>query len=85
MSDITEAIKNSPTVAASIPAATTAIGVMTAQSFLTLVSMLVGIAVSLVLLSNHLIKRRILIKQERILDEKVAAELLQAKENRDDD
>jgi uncharacterized membrane protein SpoIIM required for sporulation len=66
--ELIEQAVNNPKVALATPVTTTLIGIATVQSWLTLLSMVIGVAISLVLLNNHLIKRRILIRQEELLN-----------------
>jgi hypothetical protein len=49
-------------------ATTVAVGLSNIESVLKIFSMIVGITATLVLVSNHLIKRRILLKQERMIN-----------------
>ena len=58
---------DSPKLAIAVPVVTAAISLADIQNWLATISMVVGVAVSIVLLNNHLIKRRILIEQERLL------------------
>lgn len=58
---------DSPKVAIAAPVITAAISLADIQNWLATISMVVGVVVSIVLLNNHLIKRRILIEQERLL------------------
>lgn len=67
--EIIQQAASSPKVAVAVPAVTAAIGFADIQNWLTTASMILGIFISIVLLGNHLIKRRILIKQEKMLDE----------------
>lgn len=67
--EIIQQAASSPRVAVAVPTVTTAIGFADIQNWLTTTSMILGIIISIVLLGNHLIKRRILIKQEKMLDE----------------
>ena len=67
LSQTVETIIDSPTVAIGVPAAVVTIGLADIQNWLATISMFIGVIVALVLLNNHLIKRRILIEQERLL------------------
>jgi hypothetical protein len=67
--EIIQQAASSPKVALAVPAVTAGIGFIEVQNMLTIASMIVGIVVAVVLLGNHLIKRRILLEQEKILKE----------------
>lgn len=67
-SEVLSQAASSPTVAVAVPLGTAAISLADIQNLLATVSMFVGLIVSIVLLGNHLIKRRILIQQEKLLE-----------------
>lgn len=67
-SELLSQAASSPAVAVAVPLGTAAISLADIQNLLATVSMFVGLIVSIVLLGNHLIKRRILIQQEKLLE-----------------
>jgi hypothetical protein len=60
------AAKDSPVVAVAAPTITAGLSLLNVQSVLVTVSMVVGLIVSLILLGNHLIKRRILLEELKV-------------------